>query len=191
MYRSDDDIAGGARPVQQRTATNHDEATMADQEKAAISTLNELIETCKDGANGFRAAADAVSRADAKALFTSRVPIIERSAAELQAEVRRLGGDPETSGSVAGAMHRGWMDLKAAVSSRDEAAILTECERGEELAVTKYEDALKADLPLQTRSLVEAQYRGTVSNLEKVRALGRAYGASEPTIAPTPERDKH
>ena len=164
---------------------------MADTTKTAISTLNDLIETCKDGANGFREAAEAVTRPDAKALFTSRVPIIEQAAAELQAEVRRLGGDPENTGSVAAAVHRRWIDLKAAVTGRDEAAILTECERGEELAVKNYEDALKADLPAEVRAIVEAQYRGTVENLEKVRALGRAYGASSPTVAPTPDSDKH
>ncbi|MES2523974.1 MAG: PA2169 family four-helix-bundle protein [Gemmatimonadota bacterium] len=161
-----------------------------DDTKAAVSTLNDLIETCKDGANGFRAAAEAVTHPDAKALFTSRVPIIERSASELQAEVQRLGGSAETTGTVAAAVHRGWIGLKAAVSGKDEAAILTECERGEELAVTKYEDALKTELPASARTIVEAQYRGTLSNLEKVRALGAAYGASKPTIAPTPATDK-
>ena len=163
---------------------------MADSTTTSISTLNDLIETCKDGANGFREAAAAVTRADAKALFTSRIPAIERSAAELQAEVRRLGGDPEQTGSVAAAVHRGWINLKAAVTGRDEAAIITECERGEELAVTHYEDALKADLPAVTRALIEPQYRGAVANLEKVRALGRAYDASAPTVSPTPDADK-
>jgi uncharacterized protein (TIGR02284 family) len=163
---------------------------MANDAKHVISTLNDLIETCKDGANGFREAAGAVTNADAKALFTSRVPAIEQSAAELQGEVRRLGGDAETTGSVAAAVHRRWIDIKAAVTGRDEAAILTECERGEELAVKAYEDALKTDLPAEVRTVVERQYRGAVANLEKVRALGRAYGASAPTVAPTPAVDK-
>jgi uncharacterized protein (TIGR02284 family) len=164
---------------------------VANDNKAVISTLNDLIETSKDGANGFREAAEAVTHADAKALFTSRVPIIEQAAAELQAEVRRLGGDPESTGSVAAAVHRRWIDLKAAVTGKDEAAIITECERGEELAAKNYEDALKTDLPADVRAVVERQYRGTVSNLEKVRALGRTYDASAPTIAPTPDADKH
>ncbi len=163
---------------------------MADHAKAVISTLNDLIETCKDGANGFRAAADGVTRSEAKALFLSRIPIIERSAAELQDEVRRLAGNPETTGSVAAAMHRGWMGLKTALSGSNEEAIVTECERGEELAAKNYEDALKTDLPTETRALVEAQYRGTLSNLEKVRTLRRAYGASKPTIAPRPDADR-
>ena len=164
---------------------------MADDTKSAISTLNGLIETCKDGANGFRSAADAVTRPDAKALFTSRAPAIEQAASELQAEVRRLGGDPETSGSVAASVHRGWINLKSAVTGKDEAAVITECERGEEVAAKSYEDALKGDLPAESRAIVEAQYRGTVANLEKVRALSAAYGASTPTVAPTPQVDKH
>jgi uncharacterized protein (TIGR02284 family) len=162
---------------------------MAADNKTAISTLNDLIETCKDGANGFMAAAAAVNKPDAKAQFASRAPIIEQAAAELQAEVRRLGGEAETTGSVAATVHRGFINLKSAITGKDEAAIITECERGEELAVKSYEDALKKELPIQSRAIVERQLRGTVQNLEQVRALGGRYGASEPTIAPHPEAD--
>lgn len=163
---------------------------MARDNDAVISVLNDLIETCKDGANGFRKAGDAVRSHEAKALFASRVPIIERAADELQAEVRRLGGEPETSGTVAASVHRGWMNLKAAITGKDEAAIITECERGEQLAAKNYEDALKKDLPTDVRALVERQYRGTLHNLELVRALGDAAGAASPTIAPHPEADR-
>ena len=163
---------------------------MATDNKAVVSVLNDLIETCKDGANGFRAAAEAVRHADAKALFTSRVPAIERAAAELQAEVRRLGGDPETTGSVAASVHRGWIGLKSAVTGKDDAAIVTECERGEQLAVKNYEDALEEDLPADVRAVVERQYRGAVQNLERVRALGDVKGASAPTVAPKPAADR-
>jgi uncharacterized protein (TIGR02284 family) len=104
--------------------------------------------------------------------------------------VRRLGGDPETTGSVAATLHRGWIDLKSAVTGRDDAAIITECERGEQLAVKNYEDALEQELPPETRAIVERQYRGTVQNLERVRALGDVKGASAPTVAPTPAADR-
>jgi uncharacterized protein (TIGR02284 family) len=162
---------------------------VSNDNKAAISTLNGLIETCKDGANGFRAAAEAVTHADAKALFISRVPVIERAATELQAEVRRLGGDPETTGSVAATVHRGYIGLKAAITGKDEAAIITECLRGEELAVKNYEDALEQPLPMESREIVVRHHRGTVQNLEKCRALATAYQASEPTVAPNPKTD--
>jgi hypothetical protein len=56
--------------------------------------------------------------------------------------------------------------------------------------VTEYEKALKTDLPAEIRTIDAAHHRGTVSNLEKVRTLGRAYNASEPTISPTPAAEK-
>ena len=163
---------------------------MATDNKAVVSVLNDLIETCKDGANGFRAAAAAVQHADARTLFTSRVPVIERASEELQAEVRRLGGDPETTGSVAARLHRGWIGLKSAITGQDDAAIITECERGEQLAVRNYEDALRKDLPADVRAVVERQYRGAVQNLERVRALGNVKGAAAPTVAPKPAADR-
>ena len=163
---------------------------MANDNHATISILNGLIETCEDGAKGFRTAAEAVKHPSAKALFTSRVPVIEHAAAELQAEVRRLGGTPETTGSVAAKIHRGWIDLKAAVTGQDDAAIITECERGEQVAVHNYEEAHKHDLPSDIRTIVERQYQGAVQNLERVRALGAAAGASKPVVAPTAEADR-
>jgi uncharacterized protein (TIGR02284 family) len=104
--------------------------------------------------------------------------------------VRRLGGDPERTGSVAAAVHRGWINLKSAVTGKDDAAILTECERGEELAVKSFEDALDKDLPADVRALVDRLYRGTIQNLERVRALGRVRGADAPTVAPRPDADR-
>ncbi len=163
---------------------------MTEDNKAAISVLNDLIETCTDGVNGFRTAATAVKHADAKALFTSRVQVIESAKAELQAEVRRLGGNPETGGSVAAKIHRGWIDLKAAVTGQDDAAIITECERGEQVAVKNYEDARKKNLPTGVLALVERQYQGTIQNLERVRSLARMAGASAPTVAPKPSDDR-
>ena len=164
---------------------------MARDNDAVISVLNDLIETCKDGVNGFRTAAAAVKSPQAKALFTSRVQLIERSAEELQALVRRFGGDPETTGSVAATLHRGWIDLKSAVTGQDDAAIITECERGEQVAVKNYEDALAKDLPVDVRAIVERQYRGAVQNLERVRALASARGADAPVVAPRPAVDRN
>lgn len=142
-----------------------------------VSVLNDLIETCEDGVHGFRTAADAVQNPAAKTLFASRLPKIELGERELKAEVRRLGGDPDKRGTVAGAMHRGWINLKAAVTGKNEEAIVAECVRGEEHAVHVYEDALQKDLPSETRTIVERQYRGVVENLERVRALSRDSGA--------------
>jgi uncharacterized protein (TIGR02284 family) len=153
-----------------------------------VSVLNDLIDTCKDGIEGFQTASESVENPGAKALFASRLPNIQRGMAELKAEVRRLGGDPDKSGTLGGAMHRGWINLKAAITGKNEESIIAECERGEEHAAHVYEDALQKDLPLDTRAIVERQYRGVVENLERVRALSgdrSATGASSTTGAST------
>src|SRR5687768_6697741 len=112
-----------------------------------ISTLNGLIETCKDGQDGFKEAAEGVERSDLKSLFYEFSQQRAQFAGELQSLVQTLGGDPENSGSVAAAIHRGWINIKSAVTGKDDGAILNECERGEDSAKDTYKEALKQPLP--------------------------------------------
>ena len=139
------------------------------------SMLNDLIETSKDGENGFRSAAEDAKSAELKATFLRRAEDCAKGASELQQLVSRIGGNPEQGGSVAGAMHRGWMDLKAKVAHRDDLAILEECERGEDVAKAKYRKALDASLPDDVRAVVQRQYDGVVSNHDAVRDLRDRY----------------
>ena len=140
-----------------------------------ISTLNELIETCKDGQEGFRQAAEGVERSDLKSLFFEFSQQRAHFAGELQNLVQQLGGDPETSGSTAGALHRSWINIKSAVTGRDEAAILNECERGEDSAKETYKDALKANLPANVLDVVQNQYGSIKMAHDRVKALRNAY----------------
>src|SRR3982751_4841721 len=84
-----------------------------------ISTLNGLIETCKDGQEGFAQAAEGVERSDLKSLFYEYSQQRSKFTGELQNLVQGLGGDPTNSGSVAGSLHRGWINIKAAVTGKD------------------------------------------------------------------------
>jgi uncharacterized protein (TIGR02284 family) len=143
---------------------------MADNDNV-ISTLNGLIETCRDGQNGFQTAAEGVERSELKTLFHTYSQQRARFVGELQDEVRRLGGDPENMGSVAATLHRGWINIKSAVTGQDEAAIISECERGEDSAVSAYKSALAADLPAHVRSAVERQYANVKEAHDRVRAL--------------------
>jgi uncharacterized protein (TIGR02284 family) len=139
--------------------------------KDIISTLNDLIETSKDGEQGFRTCADGVKGAKLKTLFAEAASRCAEGAAELKAKVRALGGDPETSGSVSGSLYRGWVNIKSTITGMDEAAVLAECERGEDAAKRTYENALKKDLPAGIRSMVERQYQGVKQNHDRVRDL--------------------
>ena len=144
-------------------------------EKDAISTLNSLIETCSDGAKGFRTAAEGLQNNAIKGLFDRYADEREQFAMELRAEVRRLGGNPEEGGSVSGAMHRGWMDIKSAVTGKDDASIIAEAERGEDVAVAVYRKALEAEVPSDIRAIIERQYSSVKAAHDRVRDLEKSH----------------
>jgi uncharacterized protein (TIGR02284 family) len=136
-----------------------------------ISTLNDLINTSKDGEAGFYAAAKEIRDPQYKSFLESRAQTCADGARELQELVRSYGGDPETGTSISGALHRRWLDIKAAVTGHDDHAILAECERGEDVAVKSYRNALDKVLPPEVRSVVERQYQGVLRNHDQVKAL--------------------
>lgn len=141
-----------------------------------IDTLNELIETCKDGEEGFRTCAETVEDSELKSLFQNRAQSCRQACTELQEEVRQLGGTADEHGSMTATLHRGWINLKSAIAGNEEKAILAECEHGEEQAVNDYRDALDEDLPPEVRLLVERQYQGAKRNYDLVRTLARQRG---------------
>ena len=141
-----------------------------------IASLNDLIETSRDGEEGFRTCADGVKNPQLKQMFEQAANRCKQAVGELQAKVRELGGDPERRGSVAGALHRGWVDIKSTITGMDEAAVLAECERGEIVAKRAYEGALAKDLPADIRSIVERQHHGVIQHHDRVRQLRNAKG---------------
>lgn len=142
-------------------------------EKEVVSTLNTLIETCHDGEQGFRSAADNVRDTNVKSLFTEIARERHAFAEELKGEVQRLGGEPEESGSVSGAAHRGWMNVKGAFTGRDDATIISEAERGEDVAVETYRRALETSLPADIHQKVQQQYSHVKEAHDRVRSLER------------------
>lgn len=140
-----------------------------------VATLNGLVETCKDGANGFRTAADGVEDASLKRLFSSYAEQRAQFAAELERLVTSLGGDPADTGHIAGAVHRGWISLKSAITGKDDAAVISECERGEDFAKERYQSALEKALPADVRAAVERQYMQVKEAHDHVRSLERTY----------------
>ncbi len=137
-----------------------------------ISTLNDLIQTCRNGEEGFREAAEKVEDPELSGLFTEYAQQRARFATELQSQVERLGGDAETGGSAPGAIHRAWLDLRAAVQGGDRKAILSEAERGEDVAKEKYESARRdQELGGELRQIVDRQYEDVRAAHDRIRSL--------------------
>jgi uncharacterized protein (TIGR02284 family) len=162
-YPSDDALVRTAQP-----------SRVADA-KEVVATLNELIETSRDGEKGFALAAKDAKDPALTGVFSEGERSCRVAAEELQDVVRQIGGSPDSRGSVKGAVHRGWVSVKAAASPRDAKAVLEECERGEDYAEAKYAEALKHDLPDDVLQIVERQYRGVVAHHDRIRDLRNQY----------------
>lgn len=148
-----------------------------------ISTLNGLIQTCRDGQEGFKVAAEGIERSELKTVFYEFSQQRADFVGVLQELVRSLGGDPENSGSVSAAVHRGWIDIKSLVTGKDEEAILNECERGEDYAKDAYADALKTTLPANISSVLAQQAQTVLAAHNRINALRNA--ESHKTASPT------
>jgi uncharacterized protein (TIGR02284 family) len=140
--------------------------------KKQNDVINNLIETLKDGQEGFKQAAESVSNPNLKSLFRDYSRQRSRFAAALQSEARRHGEtDSETNSSATGALHRGWMNLKSAITGGDEHAILAECERGEDSAVEEYKKALDDGLSPSAQELVVRQFAEIKAAHDRIKSL--------------------
>ena len=144
-------------------------------ERTERDVLHHLIEVCKDGEHGFLAAADRVSDPGLKKLFTELAAERAQFAADLVPHLQRLGGRTDQDGSSAGTLHRGWIGLKGLVPGHRDHGIVTEAERGEQAALSAYEDALKGMLPPTVTSLVEQQREAMQKANDRIRSLDMGY----------------
>ncbi len=123
------------------------------------TTLNTLLATLTDSINGYRESAEQVQSAEFRKLFLESADERSRVADDLRAEVQRLGGEPNDDGSFMGKTHQVFLDLKAAVTGRDDKAIINEVERGEDYLKEKFEAALKNDsLTSESRAAVDRAF---------------------------------
>ena len=145
-----------------------------------IGYLSELIETSKDGELGYRTAAEYVRNTQLQTIFQDYARQRARFIQQLQSEIERLGGTPATSGSLTGALHRGWIDVKSALSGGDGGPIVAACEAGEDAAAGAYERVLNSNLAGETRVLVERQFQQLQEAHQHMRRLKEARsGAAE------------
>ena len=144
----------------------------------AISVIEDLIETCKDGQKGYQDAAAHVKRSDLKTYFNEQSLERSRFAGELESELIRLGKpDKKVSGSVSAAIHRAWIDTKVSMGAGDK-AILESVEAGEDNAKESYQKAITGDLPENIAQIVRRQAASVQTAHDKVRNLRDAAKAA-------------
>ncbi|MFL6724280.1 MAG: ferritin-like domain-containing protein [Sphingomicrobium sp.] len=136
------------------------------------TTLNTLLATLTDSINGYRDSAENIENGNFKQLFLECAEERSRVAEDLRAEVRRLGGDPNDDGSFMGKTHQVFLDLKAAITGRDDKAIINEVERGEDYLKEKFEAALRNDkLAGDSRAVVERAFESVRRGHDRIAEI--------------------
>jgi len=123
-----------------------------------VAYLNGLIETCRNGELGYAEAARLVEDTRLQTILEGYSKERAGFVKTLQAEVRKLGGTPAESGTLGGALHRGWMEFKSVATLGDGASILAACETGESSAWTHYKEATDSQISGESRALVAKQF---------------------------------
>jgi uncharacterized protein (TIGR02284 family) len=137
-----------------------------------IRTLNGLIATTLDSADGYEAAAKDAENGHFTERFSARAFERRQVVKNLQAEVSRLGGNPEDDGTVLAGAHRVFLDLKAAVTGKDDKAIVNEVERGEDHIKSKFESAMQDhELSAPAKAAVEAAWGSVKTGHDEMRDL--------------------
>ena len=143
---------------------------MSDDAKAA----KELVETLKDGERGFAQAAEKLRDGD-RPEWASTLQRLSEQRAGFRQEIISLGHeygeDVDKSGTATGALHRGWIALKDALTGDDAGSVLGAAVTGEDHAVSEYEKALEQDLSPGFREVVARQHAAVTAARDEVKAL--------------------
>ncbi len=146
---------------------------MSADEKVA----KELVETLKDGEQGFATAAEKLRDSD-RPEWATTLERLSQQRAGFRAEIVALGhaydDDVDESGTVTAALHRGWISLKDALTGDDAGSVLGAAATGEDHAVSEYEKALEQDLSAGFRDVVTRQHTAVAAARDEVKALQSA-----------------
>ncbi len=141
-----------------------------------ISDLKGLINIVNDGKEGYETAAGATERPALKAAFLKFADERKQYAEELKAHILKHGGVSDNeSGGVLGVLHRTWLDIKQALSSNQDEAILAAIETGENAALEKYDQALADHAHHEDHQYLLKTHRdGILNALKEVEVLHQA-----------------
>ncbi len=140
--------------------------------KHIIEELNDLVEKNHNAVDGFQNAAEKVNDHDLKNYLMGHVHQRNQFNSELRKEITSLGGTPKETKEGSASLHQTWMDIKTALSSDKEEAVLEECIRGDKNALNEYRDVLEeTEVPINVKSTVRKQMEKIESSLRELERL--------------------
>lgn len=135
------------------------------------STLKDLIEILRDSQHGYKELGHRLQNAEVKQIFLEETQRRAEYAAELENELHRMGvHDVNVSLSRSGKARLLWGEIQASMAGGQK-ALLSTAMRGDEVAEKAYADALKEDLPLPLREMLDRQRAHIQRRQDKIKAL--------------------
>jgi uncharacterized protein (TIGR02284 family) len=146
-----------------------------------VSDLKELLAIANDGKEGYQSAADATDNDELKAVFLrySGERIVYE--AELKEHIATHEGDAENeNGGILGGLHRTWIHIKSALTSKDDTAIISAIITGERAAIAKYEEFVTDyERHADHLALIKSQQDGIKEALKEMEILAVKYHVSK------------
>jgi uncharacterized protein (TIGR02284 family) len=134
------------------------------------AVLKSVINVLEDGQKGMADIGEHLTHEPLKRYFLAESLKRANFRGELENELHRHGvADVHETGTVAGALHRTWGDLKAKLGGGDH-TLLETAEQGEDAAKKAYQDALDQELPLPIRQLLTEQQSHILSSHDYVKS---------------------
>jgi uncharacterized protein (TIGR02284 family) len=137
-----------------------------------IKALNDLLTRNYDAEKGFEQAADNAMDPNLVTFFKTYTEQRYRFGHDIKGEIVAIGGEIDKGSSVAGDLHRAWIDIKTALTKKNDKAVIEECIRGENKALSDYQDILDMEeLPYSTKTILEShmsKIREAVGQLEEL-----------------------
>ena len=135
-----------------------------------VEDLKSLVNILNDGKEGYLSASEVVNSLELKELFLRMASQRIGYANELKNHIALHGGDSENEdGGILGFLHRTWIDIKQALSSKEDEAILQAVETGEKTALEKYDTVLEDEVTHSDHiGLLQKQRTGILEALKEV-----------------------
>ena len=145
--------------------------------EAIADTLNGLVKINNNRVEGYQKVAEEIKDESLRVVFDNMVNESVNFAENLGKYVRDFGGTPATEGTLAGIIHKGWLNIKDAVSGSDREALLGSCEFGDKAAIEAYETALATDAMVQQselRDVLNGQKSSLEQSLRVIQSINRS-----------------
>jgi uncharacterized protein (TIGR02284 family) len=141
----------------------------------SVDVINDLIKINNDRSAGFEKAAQDLEDGNSELItvFNRLAGESREYANELTGIARQYYGDVAEGTSTSGDLHRAWISIKSTFTGNDAAAILDECERGEDAAKSAYSDALddSNELTFEVSAVLQRQQEGIIAGHDLIKSL--------------------